>query len=109
MIVHAGDRVPILPDDWDPDDTDDIWIVWGDSFGAITQSEWVLPDGWTILAEYTDQTVVDRADGQAYSHANGVVLSTTNLLGEHTITNRVTFDGGPRRLDRSCVVEVRTL
>lgn len=103
-ITHAGDEVPTFDERMDPSDIETFWISWAGKLGgaSIQASTWVMPDGFTELEAFEDQSVSD-ADSNTYNNANGVRVSTTKTTGKHMLTNRVTLSDG-RRYDRSAYV-----
>lgn len=103
-ITHAGDEAPTFTERMDPSDIETFWIAWGGKLGGSTiqTSTWVLPDGFTELEAFEDQSVLD-SDGNTYNNANGVRVSTTNTVGRYMLTNRVVLADG-RRYDRSAYV-----
>lgn len=109
MIVHDGSASPAFEDRWDTFDIDYVWVAWDELLrgATITDSEWVVPDGWTVVAEQQDASVTD-SDGNTYDAANGALLSTTATTGRHKISNRVTLSDD-RQYERTVIVVVRQL
>ncbi len=108
VIIHSGLTIPKFAEKWDPDDQNTIWFAWDDVLdgSSISNSVWIIPANWTSIQEYADDSVIDGS--VTYLHANGILLSTTETIGTHTITNRVTFADG-RRIDRSVKVSIKSL
>lgn len=109
MIVHDGAGPASFDERWDTFDIDYVWIAWDEMLrgSSISDSEWIVPTGWTVEAEQQDATVTD-ADGNEYDAANGALLSTTATTGRHKISNRVTLADG-RQYERTVIVTVRQL
>ena len=109
MILHDGTAAPSFEGFWDPSDVDYVWVAWDDDLegSSISQSEWVLPEGWSLVSALVSQPVAAK-DGTAFTAANGALLSTTATSGRFLLTNRCTFSD-QRRLDRSVFVTVREL
>jgi hypothetical protein len=100
VIAHDSQQIPTYPQAWDRADVDWIWFSWASVLNGATilTSTWSLPDGWAEEDSETDQTVT--VDGTDYTHANGVLLSTTAARGTYLISNTVTLSGS-RTLQRS--------
>ena len=107
-MIHDGKSIPKDLNPWDPNASEWLTIVWDADVackGNITSSSWLLPTGWTNLDEREDVPVLD-CDSTAYEHANQVLLSTTEVEGIFTFTNRVTFTD-TTSLDRSVKIKVK--
>lgn len=109
MIVHDGVAPAAFDDRWDTHDIDYVWVAWDEFLrgSSITDSDWIVPDGWTVVAAQQDASVTD-ADGNSYDSANGALLSTTAITGRHKISNRVTLADG-RQYERTVIIVVRQL
>lgn len=105
MAIHDGKKAPQLGEDWNPADTDKVYISWTTKLdgAAITSSTWILPTGWTLDGSEEDISVT--IDGVLYADTNSATLSTTNTSGTHYIANRITTDTG-LTLERGLYVEV---
>lgn len=108
MITHDGTAIPRDTNPWDSDAIEWVSAVWDEDVschGAITSSTWIVPTGWTSMAEQADIPVTD-CDGTTYNHANQIKLSTTETEGTFTITNRTVF-ANTTSLDRSIKLKVK--
>ena len=105
VTKHHGTGVALMQEPIDPDERDWLWFCWG---RPTETSEWVLPDGWQIVSERHDVTVIHRSDGKAYKHCNGVLLSPTQTQGRFLVTNRVSL-GDQTAKDRTVQVRVSVL
>lgn len=109
MITHDGSGPQVFSEIWDTQDIDYVWIAWDDLLrgATITDSDWTIPTGWTGSAAQMAASVTDD-DDNAYTAANGILLSTTATRGRHKISNHVTLSDG-REYERTVVVVVRQL
>ncbi len=81
----------------DPDSIEDFTIDWSDHLGSdtIATSVWTVPSGLTQDSETETTTTAT------------VTLSGGTVGAFHTVTNRITTDGG-RTLDQSIHIRVRS-
>ena len=109
MIVHFGAGIPSFRESWDPSDIDYVWFAWDDKLNGatITNSEWTLPTGFSLISEQQDASVTDE-DGVTYSNANGAMISTTLTSGRQIVANKVTLSDG-RVYERSCRFRLKQL
>ena len=93
-VFHDGKEAAILPDKMHPDAIDFIWFTWkGKLNGAtMTGSVWGLPTGFTEVNSAQDVTVT--VGGVVYENVNWVLLSTTEVDGDHLIQNIMSADNG---------------
>ena len=105
-VQHEGAGMPELPYRWDQYDVDVIWFAWDDVLNGSTiqTSTFVIGANWTEVETYQSQSITDEA-GTTFSAANGILASTTDTSGIHTISNRVTLSDG-RQYERSVRVRV---
>lgn len=94
---------------WDPSDIEKVWVVWDDLLdgATITESNWTVPNGWTVEASQLSESVTD-SNSETYSSANSATLSTTTTRGVHKVSNHVVFSDG-REYERSVEIVVRQL
>jgi hypothetical protein len=104
VTKHHGTGVALMPEPIDPDERVWIWFCWR---RATDSSEWVLPEGWQVLNQIHDATIVSRDDGKTYEHCNGVLASPNPGQGRYLVTNRVLL--GDELKDRTVQVRVSVL
>ena len=105
MATHTGTEPAELTEYMNPSDTDTFWMSWTDKLNGetISTSTWILPAGFTEVADTTNGTVTEN--GTTYNDANSVTLSTTLTKGKHLISNEITTSGS-RKIRRGFNVTI---
>lgn len=103
-VKHHGTGVALMEGAIDVNETRWLWFSWPD---AVSSSEWLLPDGWTLQGEQTGRIVVGD-DGKAHRHCNGALLKPAGPAGNYLITNRCVMENS-EVLDRTVQIKLRVL
>jgi hypothetical protein len=67
-------------------------VSWAWKIGSdvvITNSEWILPTGFSLVESIENS--ISEDDCEEYSRSNGIVFSTSHTSGQHQIDNKVTY------------------
>lgn len=82
--------IPTWPEEFGPGDQKWVYFSW---YAACDTSQFILPDGWTLVDERTGEVTVgdDRALNK---NSNGVLLTTNAPPGKYLIKNVCTFANG---------------
>jgi hypothetical protein len=92
ILYHNGEESPFFREKVNPNDREPFWVSWGWKLGSdafITNSEWVVPAGFSVVDEFRGAIVANDCD--EFTFSNGVVFSTTLTDGQHEIFNKVTY------------------
>lgn len=94
-INHDGITSPEVFAPLRAGDIEWFYLGWREKLDGnnILSSEWIVPDGWTIVDSAMDKYVKED-DDQVYIHVNSVLLTTHLSYKCGAIHNRITIDGG---------------
>lgn len=92
ILYHNGEESPFFREKVNPSDREPFWVSWAWKLGSdafITYSEWILPDGFSMVEDFRGAIVANDCD--EFTFSNGIVFSTTLTGGQHEIFNQVTY------------------
>jgi len=111
-VTHNGQAPAKLKQFMNPNDRDTFYEVWDealeDTNETIVSSEWILPDGFTLISEQVDISITQK--GTTYLHANSAIIEVDSdniTLGEYLFANEIVTE--TRRLRRNTEVEVKEI
>lgn len=108
ITINTGEGAVALEEFMNPVDDERFWISWTDKLAGetISTSEWIVPEGFEVVAgsELVSQSVT--VDGVVFENANSAVIRTALEAGDHVISNKITTSGS-RELSRSFTITLK--
>lgn len=93
ILYHSGEEAPFFREKVNPNDREPFWISWewklGDEGITITNSDWILPTGFTMVESFKGEIAVNECN--EFELSNGIVFTTTLTEGQYQIDNVVTY------------------